>query len=93
MEIAIIVVYGAILGLVAPYLTTRAKEYGVLLPPAIATVTGTVAFSVLTWLGVKSDQAWAWALIMLSMPVVMIIVSARIAAHRAHVRELENAKR
>lgn len=91
MEIAIILLYSVILGLVAPYLTTRGKEYGILVPPAIATVTGSVLFVLFTWLGVDYEQVWLWAVIMLAMPTVMIIVSSRLAAHRIHLREKANA--
>lgn len=87
MEIAIIVVYAAILGLVAPYLTTRGKEYGVLLPPAIAAVTGAALWVLLTWLGFKYEEAWIWSIIMLAMPAAMIIASSRVAARRVHERE------
>lgn len=87
MEILIILGYAAILGLVAPYLTTKSDEYGVLVPPTIAAIAGSVLWIILTWVGFKYEEAWIWVIIMVAMPVVMIIVSQRIAAARVHARE------
>ena len=87
MEILIILGYAAILGLVAPYLTTKSDEYGVLVPPTIAAIAGSVLWIILTWVGFKYEEAWIWVIIMVAMPVVMIIASQRIAAARAHARE------
>lgn len=87
MEIAIILGYSVILGLVAPYLTTRGGEYGVFVPPAVAAVAGSLLWIVLTFVGFKYEEAWIWIIIMVAMPVVMILVSSRIAAHRIKARE------
>lgn len=87
MEILIILGYAAILGLVAPYLTTKSDEYGVLVPPTIAAIAGSVLWIILTWVGFKYEEAWIWVIIMVAMPVVMIIVSQRIAAARVHARD------
>jgi ABC-type transport system involved in cytochrome bd biosynthesis fused ATPase/permease subunit len=87
MEILIILGYAAILGLVAPYLTTKSDEYGVLVPPTIAAIAGSVLWIILTLVGFKYEEAWIWVIIMVAMPVVMIIVSQRIAAARVHARE------
>jgi hypothetical protein len=87
MELSIVLVYAIILGLVAPYLSARSGEYGLLLPPAIATVTGSIAWIALTWTGFKYDNIWTWIIIMLAMPTVMVIASSRLAAARIHARE------
>ena len=87
MGILIILGYAAILGLVAPYLTTKSDEYGVLVPPTIAAIAGSVLWIILTWVGFKYEEAWIWVIIMVAMPVIMIIVSQRIAAARVHARE------
>ena len=87
MEVLIILGYAAILGLVAPYLTTKSGEYGALVPPTIAAVAGSVLWIILTFAGFKYEEAWIWIIIMVAMPVVMIIVSSRVAAARIHARE------
>jgi ABC-type transport system involved in cytochrome bd biosynthesis fused ATPase/permease subunit len=87
MEILIILGYAAVLGLVAPYLSTKTNEYGVLLPPAIAAIFGSVLWIVLTWVGFKYEEAWIWIIIMVLMPVAMIIVSSRVAHARIKARE------
>jgi quaternary ammonium compound-resistance protein SugE len=87
MEILIILGYAAILGLVAPYLTTKSGEYGVLVPPTIAAIGGSVLWVILTWVGFKYEDAWIWIIIMVAMPVIMIFGSSRVAAARIHARE------
>lgn len=91
MEILIILIYAAILGLVAPYLTTQSREYGVLLPPAASAVVGSVLWIALTWLGFKHEEAWIWIIVMAVMPAAMVIVSQRVAAHRRKLREAAKA--
>jgi hypothetical protein len=87
MEILIILGYAAILGLVAPYLTTKSGEYGSLVPPTVAIISGSVAWIILTWAGFKYEEAWIWIIIMVTMPIIMIIVSSRLASKRIHARE------
>ena len=87
MEILIILVYAAILGLVAPYLTTQSREYGLLVPPAIASVVGSVFWILFTFLGFDHAQPWIWMIVMTLMPIAMIIVSGRIARGRRAARE------
>jgi uncharacterized membrane-anchored protein len=87
MEILIILGYAAILGLVAPYLTAKSGEYGVLVPPTFAAIGGAVLWVILTWVGFKYEDAWIWIIIMVAMPVFMIFGSSRVAAHRIRVRE------
>lgn len=91
MEILIILIYAAILGLVAPYLTTQGREYGVLLPPAISAITGSIIWIALTWLGFDHAEVWIWLIVMSLMPVVMIIASQRVASHRRKAREAAKA--
>lgn len=73
MELAFILVYAAILGLVAPYLGLNTKLMGSLVPGAIALVKGALAWAVLTWCGLHYDQAWIWIIVMLAMPAAMVI--------------------
>ena len=84
---AVIVGYSVILGLVAPYINAKSEEYGWLLPPAIALATGSSLWVVLTWLGFKYEEAYIWAIIMVVMPLVMVLLSTRIAHARINKRE------
>jgi uncharacterized membrane protein YeaQ/YmgE (transglycosylase-associated protein family) len=84
---AVIVGYSVILGLVAPYINAKSEEYGWLLPPAIALATGSILWIVLTWLGFKYEEAYIWAIIMVVMPLVMVLLSTRIAHARINKRE------
>jgi hypothetical protein len=84
---AVIVFYAVILGLVAPYVFTKSEEYGQLLPPAISLATGGVLWGALTWLGFKYEEGYIWAIIMVVMPLVMTVVSSRIAHARIYARQ------
>lgn len=89
MELAFILIYGALLGLMAPYLLTGKENYGVLLAPALALVYGFGSWTLLTWLGLSYNDFWIWAISMLGMPVVMILgvrfIRARRLSHEKQV--------
>jgi hypothetical protein len=69
MELLVILAYGAILALVAPFVLPKSDHYGKLVPAAIALVAGAVLWLILTWFGFKYDEAWIWFIVMLGMPV------------------------
>jgi hypothetical protein len=73
MELIFILIYGSILGLMAPYLLTRNESYGVLLAPAIALVYGFASWTICTWAGLSYSDYWIWTITMLGMPAAMII--------------------
>ena len=84
---AVIFIYAVILGLVAPYITANSEKYGVLLPPTIALVTGSVLWGALTWLGMGYTDAWIWIIVMVAMPISMIFFSRRVAKSRDAAEE------
>lgn len=70
--IAFVVVYGLLLGLLAPYILGDNREnYGMLVAPGVAIVSGVVLWSIFTWVGLSANDAWIWLLVMLSMPVAV----------------------
>ena len=83
MELAFILIYAAILGLVAPYLGIDLKLIGSLVPGAIALVFGTLSWAALTWVGLPYDEAWIWLIVMLGMPAVMILSVRFMSAKRS----------
>jgi hypothetical protein len=83
MELAFILVYAAILGLVAPYLGIDLKLIGSLVPGAIALVFGSITWAVLTWVGLQYDEAWIWLIVMLGMPAVMVLNVRWMSAKRS----------
>lgn len=83
MELAFILVYAAILGLVAPYLGIDLKLIGSIVPGAIALVFGTLSWAALTWVGLPYDEAWIWLIVMLGMPAVMILSVRFMSAKRS----------
>jgi hypothetical protein len=83
MELAFILIYAAILGLVAPYLGIDLKLIGSLVPGAIALVFGTLSWAALTWVGLPNDEAWIWLIVMLGMPAVMVLSVRWMSAKRS----------
>jgi uncharacterized RDD family membrane protein YckC len=65
---AVILVYAAILGLVAPYIGIESEHLGELVPSAFAFVGGLLLSLILTWAGLPFANAWFWIIVMLLMP-------------------------
>ncbi|MEY4654977.1 MAG: hypothetical protein ACK5CU_01190 [Rhodoluna sp.] len=82
MEIIFILVYGALLGLMAPYLLSGREQFGALVAPALALVYGFVVWTILTWVGLSYTDYWIWTVTMLGMPVIMILGVRFIRAKR-----------
>jgi uncharacterized membrane protein YfcA len=78
LSLAFVVVYALILGLVAPYINLSSSKFGALVPTALAIVTGSLVWSILTWAGFHYDEAWIWLIVMLSMPVGMWLGAKRL---------------
>ncbi|NCA07389.1 MAG: hypothetical protein EBS85_01480 [Micrococcales bacterium] len=72
MELAFILIYGSLLGLMAPYLISGRESYGVLVAPALSLVFGFTAWTILTWAGLSYNDFWIWFITMMGMPVVML---------------------
>lgn len=70
MEILIILIYGLILALVAPFVLPPSDYYGKLVPAGVAMVAGSFIWLLLTWLGFNYQEAWIWFAVMLGMPLV-----------------------
>ncbi len=83
MEIIFILVYGALLGLMAPYLLSGREHFGALVAPALALVYGVVVWTVLTWVGLSYTDYWIWTVTMLGMPLVMLLGVRFIRAKRS----------
>lgn len=83
MEIAFILIYGSLLGLMAPYLLSGKENFGVLLAPAIALIFGFATWTIMTWLGFKYNDGWIWAVTMLGMPFAMIFGVRFVRSRRA----------
>ncbi len=83
MELAFLVIYAAILGLVAPYLGIPTNRMGSLVPAAVSLASGSIIWAVLTWCGLHYDQGWIWVITMLAMPAIMVLGVRRLATSRA----------
>jgi hypothetical protein len=78
MEIAFIVVYAAILGLVAPYIGLKSEKYGSLVPGVSSFIIGAILWAALTWAGFPATEAWIWVITMFAMPVALWFVPKRL---------------
>ncbi|MEY4981464.1 MAG: hypothetical protein RL174_802 [Actinomycetota bacterium] len=65
---AVILVYAAILGLVAPYIGIESEHLGELVPGAFSFLLGMLLSLILTWAGLPYANAWFWIIVMLLMP-------------------------
>lgn len=87
------IVYGAILALVAPILLPKSDFYGKLVPLGLALTSGAALWLILTWLGFHYDEAWIWFLVMMAMPAAVwfgthYLVRQREAAEKAELAKL-----
>jgi hypothetical protein len=82
MEIAFLLVYTVILGLVAPYVGLKSEKYGSLVPAVSALIAGSLLWTVLTWVGMSHVEAWIWIIVMLAMPAAMWFGPKRLEALR-----------
>ena len=82
MEILIILVYAAILALVAPFVLPEGDRYGKFVPSGLALTSGSVLWLLLTWLGFHYDEAWIWFIVMLGMPAAVWFGTAFIVKKR-----------
>lgn len=71
VEVVFILIYAALLGLVAPYVNPGKKNYGVLIPGAIALAAGSLVWSILVLIGLPDTDGWIWGITMIAMPVAM----------------------
>lgn len=94
MELLVILIYAAILGLAAPYVNVHSRDYGQLVPSALALNAGAILWGILVWTGIGATNAWTWIIIMLAMPAIMAIGANRLAANRraADAEELVKIK-
>ncbi|CAB4617841.1 MAG: hypothetical protein F2599_01695 [Actinobacteria bacterium] len=82
LNVLFIVIYAVILGLVAPYVGIKSESYGSLVPTALAVISGSALWILLTWVGLHYDEAWIWVIVMLGMPAAMWFGSKFIIAKR-----------
>jgi Ca2+/Na+ antiporter len=71
MEFLVILVYAGLLALVAPFVLGNSERVGRLVPAALAIVSGSILWVLLTWLGFSSSEVWIWFVTMLLMPVAV----------------------
>ncbi|MFM2321565.1 MAG: hypothetical protein RL612_712 [Actinomycetota bacterium] len=83
MEIAFLVVYAAILGLVAPYVGLKSDKYGSLVPSVASFLAGAVLWTILTWVGMSHTDGWIWIIVMLAMPAALWFGPRRLEALRS----------
>lgn len=83
LNLLFIIVYAAILGLVAPYVGVKSSSYGSLVPTALGVVSGSAIWILLTWAGFHYDEVWIWIIVMLGMPAAIWFGAKVIEARRS----------
>ena len=71
MEFLVILIYAALLALVAPFVMGESERVGKFVPAGLAVVSGSVLWIILTWLGFSYSEVWIWFLTMILMPVAV----------------------
>ena len=56
MELLVILIYAAILGLAAPYVNVHSRDYGQLVPSALALNAGAILWGILVWTGIGATN-------------------------------------
>jgi hypothetical protein len=73
MELLIVTVIGAGLGLGARYLVPGRDTYGLLIAPAVGASAAALVWTALTWAGWKFDGGWIWVVSLLAAIVVSVV--------------------
>jgi hypothetical protein len=75
MELLVVIVLGASIGLVIPFIINAKGTYGLLLVPAISAAATAITWVGLLWIGQKFDGTWIWV-VSLSAALLAGIVTA-----------------
>ena len=62
MELFYVTVLGAVIGATLRYLLPGRGSYGFALLPAVGAASTAVIWEALTWMGLKYDGGWIWAI-------------------------------
>lgn len=84
MDIAFLLFYAALLGLVSPYVGLKDERYGILVPAGFATVIGGLLWAGLYLLGLTDQNALLWIIVMLAMPLGGWVGTNQLARIRSH---------
>jgi hypothetical protein len=82
IDIAFLLFYAALLGLVSPYIGFKDDRYGILVPAGLATVVGGVLWAILIWTGLNDTNALLWIIVMAAMPAGGFIGAKQLARFR-----------
>ena len=83
MDLFIVTVIGAGLGLIVRYITPRRGTYGVLLLPAIAAAATAITWVALLWAGQTFDGGWIWVASLVAAVVASVVAAIRLPRHRS----------
>lgn len=89
LTLGVVVFYGFLLGLIAPYIIGRSEVHGGFVPTGLAITTGSLIWLVLTWFGLSYESVWIWLAVMLITPAVMFPAVLKIRQLREAQDELE----
>jgi hypothetical protein len=84
MELLIVALGGALIGLAARYSIPGRATQGAVLIPALATGLAAVIWVALTWLGMKWDGGWIWWLTFAVTAAITVGVDLLLTRRREH---------
>lgn len=90
MDIAFLLFYAALLGLISPYVGLKDERYGILVPAGFATVVGSLLWAILIWLGISDKDALIWVIVMFAMPVAGWVGTNQLARLRSKAEHIHS---
>ncbi|TFB71197.1 hypothetical protein E3O06_12555 [Cryobacterium glaciale] len=84
MELLFVALFGAVIGLAARYLLPGRSTQGSVLVPAIGTVTASLVWVALTWLGWNWAGGWIWWVSLGTAAAASVVLNLFISRRRIH---------
>jgi quaternary ammonium compound-resistance protein SugE len=92
MELLFVILGGAILGLIAQYVLLSRELRGTLLLPALGAGVAAIVWASLTWVGLRFDGGWIWAISLVAAGGISVLVGV-VASRRRRNSDAETLVR
>ncbi len=75
MELLFVVIIAFVIGLAVRFALPGHDTYGVVLLPAVSAVVAAILWAALTWVGLKFDGGWIWAISLVAGGLVAVALA------------------